>query len=82
MRDSTAAETSKQTVITIHRAMRRAGFLRERDEAKNWGAVRKRKPRSADAGPVYPASTSGAGNWASSSSFVARLKALCWSTRA
>jgi hypothetical protein len=76
------AETSKQTVMTISRAMIRSGFLREREEATNCGAFRQRNPRSAWACPWYPSSTAWDDNRSSSSSFVARIKQLCGSTRA
>ena len=52
IRYSRAAYTSKQTVITINSAMMRSGFSREREDAENCGAFRKRNPRSARACPL------------------------------
>jgi len=68
MRYAQAVDTNKHTVITINKAMRRAGFLREREAAKHWGALRKRTPRSAWAWPVELANSSVGGKRVSSSS--------------
>ena len=47
MRYSKAADTGQHTVMTLNKAMIRLGFLRQSDEARNSGCLRKRKQRSA-----------------------------------
>jgi hypothetical protein len=58
LRYANAASTSKPTVITSKSAMIRAGLLREREEAKKRGSLRKRTPRAARAWPLSPAKSS------------------------
>jgi hypothetical protein len=66
LRDSRAAYTRQPTVITLRRAMRRAGVVSESEDATQCGAWSKRHPRSAWAGPGSPASTAGADPWPAS----------------